>query len=84
MSKYAAPRIDPAEKATSINRMLCNVFSFRDKAYIPTNEKRLATEVAIIILTRLDNLAFTSPLVIHYLPVSLFDLVEYLDLIIKR
>ena len=76
MSKYAAPRIDPAEKATSINRMLCNVFSFRDKAYIPTNEKRLATEVAIMILIRLDNLAFTSPLVTPCLLISLLDLMK--------
>ncbi len=38
--KYAALRIDPAEKATRANRILCNVLSFGDKANIPTNEKR--------------------------------------------
>ena len=59
-SKYAAPRIDPAEKATRTSKMLCNFFSFRDKAYIPTSEKRLVTEVAIMILIRLDNLLSLS------------------------
>lgn len=54
-SKCAAPRIDPAEKAMSISRTLCNVFSLRDRAYIPTSEKRLATEVAMIILRKSDN-----------------------------
>jgi hypothetical protein len=60
-SKWAAPRIDPAEKAMSINRILCNVFSLRDKAYIPTSEKRLATEVATMMLIRLDNVLSLPP-----------------------
>ena len=55
-SKYTAPSIDPAENAISSKRMLCNVFSFRDKAKIPINEERLTNMVAMMIFVKLDNL----------------------------
>lgn len=42
-SKYAVPRIVPAEKATSTKRMPCKVLSLSDKAKMPTSEERLIT-----------------------------------------
>ena len=56
----ALSEIDPAEEAIRTKMILCNVFSFKDKTYIPVNEKRLTMEVAIIIFIKLDNL-FSLP-----------------------
>lgn len=52
--KYAVPKIDPAEKATRTRRMLCSVFSFNERAYIPVSEKRLVRKVAMTVLIKLD------------------------------
>lgn len=54
-SKYAAPRIDPAEKATRNNKIPCKVSSFKDKLNIPAKENIETMDVATIILMKIDN-----------------------------
>ena len=49
-SKNDAPRIEPAEKAMRMNNIRCNVFSLKERAKIPPNEKRLTIIVAVTIL----------------------------------
>ena len=55
--------MEPAEKATRNNKILCNVFSFKDNAKIPTRENRQVMEVATRIVITSDNLNSSSSII---------------------
>jgi hypothetical protein len=45
-SKNAVPKIDPEEKLRRTNKILSRVFSFNDKAKMPTNDRMLTAATA--------------------------------------